>query len=64
MIQTDTGLVTKTRHPKIFIGKINAYPSEEIKAALDRLRELSSNGEEAEIRSFLNEFLPEAQLTT
>jgi len=63
-LQTDAESIAKTRHPKIFIGNINAYPSEEIDRALDRLRELSSSGEEAEIRAFLNEFLSEAQLST
>jgi len=63
-LETDAESIAKTRHPKIYIGQINSYPAEEIEGALDRLRELSSNGEEAEIRSFLNEFLPEAQLRT
>lgn len=63
-LQTDAESIAKTRHPKIFIGNLNSYPSEEIRGALDRLRELASSGEEVEIRSFLNEFLAEAQLSS
>jgi len=59
---TDAESVAKTRHPKIFIGKINSLPQGKINCTLDRLRELSANGEEAEIRSFLDAILPEAKL--
>ncbi len=54
--------IAKTRHPKIFIGKLGAYPSEEMEAALERLRELSLDGRDGAIRRFLAEFLPEARL--
>jgi FlaA1/EpsC-like NDP-sugar epimerase len=54
--------ISKTRHPKIFIGKINAYPEEQMRYALDRLAFLTENGLEVEVRRFLNELLPEAQL--
>lgn len=56
--------ISQTRHPKIFIGKINAYPQEMMRHALDRLAVLAESGSEAEIRRFLNEFLPEARLST
>jgi FlaA1/EpsC-like NDP-sugar epimerase len=55
--------ISKTRHPKIFIGKINAYPEEQMRYALSRLAELARSGSEVEIRMFLNEFLPEARLS-
>lgn len=54
--------ITKTRHPKIFIGKIAAYRSEEIQRALDRMREISSNGDDPAVREHLSELLPEARL--
>ena len=63
-LQTDAESIAKTRHPKIFIGKLNSYPLGKLDGALDHLRELSSKGEDAEIRSFLNAILPEAQLDT
>ncbi|MDQ2922319.1 MAG: polysaccharide biosynthesis protein [Acidobacteriota bacterium] len=53
--------MNKTRHPKIFIGKIAAYPEEKVSQALARLAVLSQNGHERELRSYLSELLPEAQ---
>lgn len=52
----------KTRHPKIFIGKIAAYPEAEVTAALKRLEELAAREAHDELRSFLSELLPEAEL--
>lgn len=54
--------MSKTRHPKIFIGKIAAYPSDSVRQSIERFRMLSQSGNEQRIRKFLNEFLPEAQL--
>jgi FlaA1/EpsC-like NDP-sugar epimerase len=54
--------ITKTRHPKIFIGKLNAYPSEEVLRALRYLEELAREGDGTAIRKFLNSLLPEANL--
>ncbi len=54
--------IAKTRHPKIFIGKLASYSSEEIERALARLAELARQGESDEIRRFLNSLVPEAKL--
>lgn len=54
--------VAVTQHPKIFINKIANRPAEDVRRALERLAELSKNGRERELRSYLNELLPEAQL--
>ena len=54
--------VSRTRHPKIFIGKIAAYPSAKMVGALERLEILSSSGDEPALRTFLNSLLPEARL--
>ena len=54
--------VSKTRHPKIFIGKIAAYTEEQVRQALERLAALAQDGHEAELRQYLNELLPEAAL--
>jgi len=62
-LQTVGEDITKTRHPKIFIGKISAYSTDEVKAALERLREFSSNGYTGELRRSLSEILPEARLS-
>lgn len=61
-LQTDGESVAKTRHPKIFIGKIAAYPPEEVSRALKRLAVLAMDGEGEGLRAYLNELLPEATL--
>jgi len=62
-LQTVGEHIAKTRHPKIFIGRVSSYGREQIQAGLTRLRELAVDGKEAELRRFLNEFLPEARLS-
>jgi FlaA1/EpsC-like NDP-sugar epimerase len=54
--------MTRTRHPKIFIGKIASYPHEKVELALGQLAILSEEGDEAQLRKFLGELLPEASL--
>lgn len=54
--------LTKTRHPKILIGKIAPYTPEKVRQAITRLTLLSSNGHAHELCGFLNELLPEADL--
>ena len=54
--------IDKTRHAKIFIGKIAGVPASELAVALARLRELASAGSSDDIRAYLGAFLPEAQL--
>jgi FlaA1/EpsC-like NDP-sugar epimerase len=54
--------IAKTRHPKIYIGKLNAYPSEEVERALRYLEELARDGDGTAVRKFLNSILPEASL--
>ena len=55
--------IAKTRHPKIFIGKLGAYSSEDVERALRRLGEFARDGNNDETRRFLNAFLPEAKLS-
>ena len=54
--------IAKTRHPKIFIGRLNAYPPEEVARALRFLEELARDGDGTAVRKFLNSLLPEANL--
>ena len=54
--------LTKTRHPKIYIGKIAAYPEEEVRRALERLAFLCESERDSELRDYLGELLPEARL--
>jgi FlaA1/EpsC-like NDP-sugar epimerase len=55
--------LTKTRHPKIYIGKIASYPEETVSSALERLAFLSANHRDEELRAYLGELLPESRLT-
>ncbi len=61
-LETNGEQIAKTRHPKIFIGKIATYPAEKVREALIQLTILSMNEEVDELRKFLNGFLPEARL--
>jgi FlaA1/EpsC-like NDP-sugar epimerase len=54
--------ISKTRHPKIFIGRLAAFPPEKIADGLKRLAVLCRNGREGEVRAFLAEFLDESNL--
>ncbi len=51
-----------TSHPKIFVGKIAAYPHGRVEHALDMLEQLANNGSERGLREFLRQLLPESRL--
>ena len=55
--------ITKTRHPKIFIGKVQTYAETVVGEALARLSELSARGDEQAIRRYVSDLLPESNLT-
>ncbi len=61
-LETDEDHVVKTRHPKIFIGKIAAYPEGKVYEALERLMHFAKDGEKRALCRYLNDLLPEAQL--
>lgn len=61
-LQTNEEAMTKTRHPKIFIGKIAAYPEERVSQTLRHLAALARREDELELRRSLINLLPEAQL--
>jgi FlaA1/EpsC-like NDP-sugar epimerase len=54
--------ITKTRHPKIFIGRIEAYPGDAVRRALERLEGLVRSCDQEELYRYLNDLLPGAQL--
>jgi FlaA1/EpsC-like NDP-sugar epimerase len=55
--------IAKTRHPKIFIGRLSGPPPEALDAALERLVTLlHQGGDDGEIRLFLSEILPGSHL--
>jgi FlaA1/EpsC-like NDP-sugar epimerase len=61
-LQTTDENMIRTRHPKIFIGRLAVYPEEKMMHALDRLSLLATNGWDRELRKALSDLLPEAQL--
>ena len=61
-LETAGEYIAKTRHPKIFIGKLAPYPAEKLEHGLKRLEELACDGGDKEIRILLSELLPEADL--
>jgi FlaA1/EpsC-like NDP-sugar epimerase len=61
-LETTDEKMIRTRHPKIFIGRLAAYPEQQIRLALDRLSFFAMKGWEGELRKMLNDLLPEAQL--
>jgi FlaA1/EpsC-like NDP-sugar epimerase len=55
--------ITKTRHPKIYIGNIVCFPEEMMGQALRQLAILSKQGNDARLRNVLSELIPEAKLS-
>lgn len=53
--------LSKTRHPKIFIGQMSDAPGEKIFGIVDQLIQLSRLGNEPEIKRVLSELIPDAQ---
>ena len=51
-----------TSHPKIFVSKLMPVEASAIQLALQRLRDLVAERNESEVRSLMNELIPEAQL--
>jgi FlaA1/EpsC-like NDP-sugar epimerase len=52
----------KTRHPKIYVGRLHPYPPEAVAEALRTLRSLVTLGDPLALRAYLAELLPEARL--
>jgi FlaA1/EpsC-like NDP-sugar epimerase len=52
----------KTKHPKIFIGKIATYSSQEVGEIVDSFAQAVRENDKAKIRRFFNHFLPEAKI--
>jgi FlaA1/EpsC-like NDP-sugar epimerase len=56
--------IAKTRHPKIFIGRLPVFASDQLSDGLKRLAALGRHGHDGEIREFLAGFLDETNLMT
>jgi len=53
----------KTRHPKIFVGKIATYSGQQVDEIMDQLQGAVNESSEMQVRRIFGEFLPEAQVT-
>lgn len=53
----------KTKHPKIFIGKIATYTKDEVEKIIKSFEEAVQTHDEDKIRHLINHFLPEATIT-
>ena len=54
--------LARTRHPKIFIGKLAPYPDGLLNQAIDQLTLLALGDDERGLRACLSQVLPEARL--
>jgi len=62
-LRFETEETVATSHPKIFVCKIASLDSEAIQIALKKLSELARSSTEEELRTYLNQLIPEACLT-
>jgi FlaA1/EpsC-like NDP-sugar epimerase len=62
MLEISEEKMSKTRHPKIFIGKVAAHPEEKLVLGLERLSALALSGTEEGLRAALADLIPEAKL--
>ncbi len=53
----------KTKHPKIYIGRIATYSSEEVSNIVSNFAQAVAESDEAKIRALFNHFLPEATVS-
>jgi FlaA1/EpsC-like NDP-sugar epimerase len=60
----ETEAAAATSHPKIFISKLAPVSTAAIQFGVQRLTQLIDDRNEAELRRFLNELIPEANLAT
>lgn len=61
-LATTEDRVQKTRHPKIFIGKIPKVDSEDVRRSIESLVRLAHGGNGVEIRAAFRKLIPEATL--
>jgi FlaA1/EpsC-like NDP-sugar epimerase len=54
--------LVRTRHPKIYIGKIATYSAAQVDELLNELRSMIERSDDVDLRTRFNQFLPEARL--
>lgn len=62
-LETEGENLLKTRHPKIYIGKIAEHAPHKVKEMLSRFAEAVEESDSDKVRRLFNEFLPEARIT-
>ena len=62
-LETDKEKLTKTVHSKIFIGQIAPYSNQQVACAIKEIENLCAAENNWQIRQFLSDLLPEANLT-
>jgi FlaA1/EpsC-like NDP-sugar epimerase len=60
-IALDDEAVDKTRHPKIFVGRLKPTPLDQLKRSLRQLREIADSGTADQLREALAQIVPEFQ---
>jgi hypothetical protein len=58
-LSTDAEHADKTKHPKIFIGRIASHPWAEVTRSVDAITTLTDAGDPAAVRTALRAFVPE-----
>jgi FlaA1/EpsC-like NDP-sugar epimerase len=61
-LQTIGEAIAKTRHPKIFIGRIAPLSPQEMADALENVRQLCASDQEGALRQFLGQLLPGSRI--
>ena len=61
-LDTRDEALAPTAHPKIFVARIAEYPGHAVREAVARLMMLADEGRDQDLREYLSELLPEAQL--
>jgi FlaA1/EpsC-like NDP-sugar epimerase len=53
----------KTKHPKIYIGKLAVYPDEKVSEIVDGFRAAVAVADDDAIRELFSKYLPESTIT-
>lgn len=62
-LETDAENMAKTKHPKIFIGRIEPYPEQDTRRAVTQLSLYANSGQSEKVREALTAFLPGSNLS-
>jgi len=61
-LSTDAEHADKTKHPKVYIGRIDSHPWDAVIAGIDGLLKLAANNANDRIRAALGELVPEYKI--